>query len=234
MGNPAYAVHLAQGAMGGRCIKLVAHAKQLDLQHANDAAYHTMGLESAGQAELTTTGKWGLHFVGRGEQVLCVIPSLGSQLAGPASGGGGDCVVVTMGVVNCLRGLMGLPPIDPTESPLLACTTGKGRSGAQLRRIAEQMRVRGAGEWRHPSQDGGAIGGAGSGWGATKGKDSVGSDETRRLAAEDGVHHSATLPLPRPTLPSHEHRPRARLALLALCSGLGFLPPFPPWLLSLA
>ena len=155
VGNSAYAAHLAQGAMGGRCLKLVAQLKKLGLQHANDAAYRKMGLESAGQAELTTTGAWGVHFLGCGEQVLGVVPSLGSQLAGPASGGGGDCVVATMGVVNCLRALMGQPPIDPAESPLLACTTGEGRGAAQLRRIAEQLRVRGAGEWQHPSQDGG-------------------------------------------------------------------------------
>ena len=100
VGNPHYAAHIAQGAMGRRCVELVARNKQLRLEHATDACYRAMGLTGAGQAELTTTGGWGVHFVGRGEQLVGVIPSSGSQLAGPASGGGDDCVIATMGVVN--------------------------------------------------------------------------------------------------------------------------------------
>ena len=123
VGNRHYAAHIAQGAMGRRCVELVAREKQLRLEHATDACYRAMGLTGAGQAELTSTGSWGLHFVGGGSQLVAIVPSLGSQLAGPASGGGGDCVVVTMGVINSIRALQGQPPIDPTKSPLLCTST---------------------------------------------------------------------------------------------------------------
>jgi len=47
------------------------------------------------------------------------------------------------GIANVARALRGYPPIAPEESPLLALTTGKGRSAGQLTRLAELMDVRG-------------------------------------------------------------------------------------------
>ena len=160
IGNKEYAVHLVQGALGGRCLISVAKQKDMKLTPASTETYKVLGLEGKGQAKLTAGGKWGLHFVDGGAQVIGLIPSLGSMLAGPASGGGTECLIVTMGVVNCVRALMGLEPIDPMASPLLACTTGKGRTSEQLQAIGKRMKVRGGDEWEHPSQRGGSSVGA--------------------------------------------------------------------------
>ena len=160
IGNQEYSVHLVQGAMGGRCLKSVAELKQLKLTPASPETYKVLGLEGIGQAKLTDGGMWGLYFLKGGAQVIGIIPSLGSMLAGPTSGGGEECLIVTMGVVNCVRALMGLKPIDPVASPLLACTTGKGRTSEQLQAIGKRLKVRGGDEWVHPSQSGGSSVGA--------------------------------------------------------------------------
>ena len=85
-------------------------------------------------------------------------PSLGSTLAGPTSGGGHDAVVSATNTANIFRALAGAPPINVLESPLLTLTTGKGRTAAELARLAETVGARGAEGWRHSSQNGGEIG----------------------------------------------------------------------------
>ena len=160
LGNSTYPVVVAQGAMGARNLNKLCKQRNIELISASEEVYSQFGLQRS-QVAFTKTETFGLYFLDHGEQFALVVPSLGSTLAGPACGGGGDAVISATGVANVVRALVGYPPIHPMESPLLALTTGEGRSVEQLERLAKLMDVRGVEGWRHPSQNGGRYGGRG-------------------------------------------------------------------------
>jgi hypothetical protein len=158
VGNLAYAIIILQGAMGARNLNKLCAQRKIELTVASEAVYKLFGMQRSDVA-FTATDTFGLRLLNRGKQIVLLAPSLGSTLAGPASGGGGDAVISVTGIANVVRALRGYPPIAPEESPLLALTTGEGRSAGQLARLAELMGVRGKEGWLHPSQRGGKIGG---------------------------------------------------------------------------
>ena len=151
LGKDRSPVHLIQGSMGWEALQIVVGEDRISA--APDSVYELLGLESAGQAKHANTKSWGLFFINAGEQIVGVIPSLGSGLCGPVSGGGANCVTVATGMVNIIRSFLGFAHVDPCESQLLSCTSGKGRGAAQLQAVAECMQVRGMEGWRHPSQN---------------------------------------------------------------------------------
>ena len=153
LGNSDYRVIFIQGAMGIRA--LTHHQGGMTIEPANEKVRELLGFESAAELELSTGSKWGIHFVNKGKQLICVIPSLGSMLAGPACGGGDACVVVATANANVVRGLLGRPPIPYSESPLLACTRGRCTTG-QMQRLAAHVVDRQTVEgFKTPSQNGG-------------------------------------------------------------------------------
>lgn len=160
LNNPAYPALCAQGRMGAGALASQSARRRIELTRAGPDVYKLFGLKEAQVAFTTSSARtFGLHFLGGGEQLAICVPSLGSALAGPASGGGADCVVCATNAANILRAFCGFPPIDLDKSPLSALTTGKGRNAAFLQRLFATMAARGMDGWRHPSQIGGQIGG---------------------------------------------------------------------------
>ena len=161
LGNPDYVGLCLQGRMGGRVLVSQCARCCVELTRANDDFYALFDLKETQVAFTSSSSQtFGLRFLNHGAQVACVLPSLGSVLAGPASGGGAEAVVSATNAANVLRALTGLPPIDPTDSPLSVYTTGKGRTTAFAARVWDTMGARGVEGWKHPTQIGGAKGGA--------------------------------------------------------------------------
>ena len=104
LGNPAYAALMVQGQMGIDCLAAECERQTLSLTPATEATYAAFGL-SPTEAQYTNDYKWGLHIVGRGEQLVCTIPSLGSALMGNASWGSAAAVV---SVTNCCNMLVNI------------------------------------------------------------------------------------------------------------------------------
>ncbi|XRB17572.1 hypothetical protein RI054_15g74170 [Pseudoscourfieldia marina] len=156
--NQKYSIVFLQGAMGVRAVD--ACAKVGKVWKANAAVYDLLGLSNSLLADATGTGRFGVSFGLRHNvaQLIVNIPSLGSMLAGPMSNGGVDTVVTVTELANMVRRLRGdMDDINHLESPLLALTTGKGRTQCQLDRVAQNLKLRNTGTYVHPSVKGGTA-----------------------------------------------------------------------------
>ena len=156
LGNENYAAVFAEGEMGARAVRSQCARNGVALTGASEAVYNLFDT-TAVQAEFTASGTFGVQFLKGGEQLVSLGPSLGSTLAGPTSGGGHDAVVSATNTANIFRALAGAPPLNVLESPLLALTTGQGRTAAELARLAETVGARGAAGWKHSTQIGGVA-----------------------------------------------------------------------------
>ena len=154
--NRNYAAIFPQGLMGARALASQCSRRNVKLTRANEAVYKLFDYNET-QVAFTSSGHFGVRFLGGGAQIAGNFPSLGSALAGPASGGGVEGVVSATNMTNIFRALVGMPPVKQEDSPLLALTSGEGRTAAQLARLFKTMDARGAKDWKHPSQIGGAI-----------------------------------------------------------------------------
>ena len=155
--NLDYAALCPQGKMGARLLASQCKRRGVELTRASSDFYELFNL-SESQASFTTSAAqtFGVRFLGNGRQLACMLPSLGSALAGPASGGGAEAVVSATNLANVLRALRGVPPIKLEDSPLAVFRTGKDRTAAHAAELLKVMDARGAMGWKHPSQIGGA------------------------------------------------------------------------------